>query len=186
MKLSITKAADLANVSRTTLYNDMHNGKLTYETDAKDKKVIDISELERVYGPLRMPQAEGLSSFAKADQVPAAKSVNIEVELAVLRERLLTMETERGREREQLSSEVEHLRKRLEIAEQERTKLTAMITDQREGRGDQNLAYQKKLDVLEQTMQKLGAQNRRIYLELQGAKNKSIWKRVFGSAKRQG
>lgn len=49
-KVSISEAAKLAQISRSTLYNKYINtGKITVET-VEDKKVIDMSELLRVFG----------------------------------------------------------------------------------------------------------------------------------------
>ncbi|MCG9134481.1 hypothetical protein J5I95_22680 [Candidatus Poribacteria bacterium] len=51
-KLSVTEALKLVPVSKTTLYADITKGTLSCEVDAKGRKRIDVSELERVYGPL--------------------------------------------------------------------------------------------------------------------------------------
>ncbi len=49
-KVSISQAAKLAKISRSTLYNKYINtGKITVES-IEDKKMIDVSELIRVFG----------------------------------------------------------------------------------------------------------------------------------------
>ncbi len=46
MRLSVTEAANLYQISRTTIYRKIKNGKLSADTDSK----IDLSEMIRVFG----------------------------------------------------------------------------------------------------------------------------------------
>jgi len=49
-KLTVSEAARQWGLSRGLLYKDMHDGKLAYEKDNRDKKRIDASEMIRLYG----------------------------------------------------------------------------------------------------------------------------------------
>lgn len=49
-KVSITQAAKLAKISRSTLYNKYINAGLISVESVEDKKLIDVSELLRVFG----------------------------------------------------------------------------------------------------------------------------------------
>ena len=40
-------------VSEPTLWRDLKSGKVSFETDMKGRKQIDVSELKRVYGKLK-------------------------------------------------------------------------------------------------------------------------------------
>ena len=51
-KLCITEAVKIIPVSESTLRRDLKSGKISFETDAKNRKHINIAELERVYGDL--------------------------------------------------------------------------------------------------------------------------------------
>ena len=51
-KLSITEAVKIIPVSESTLRRDLKSGKVSFETDTKNRKRIDIAELSRVYGQL--------------------------------------------------------------------------------------------------------------------------------------
>ena len=53
--VSPTKAAELADVSRQTIYNDMDSGDLSFNRQGKRKRTIDVAELERRYGQLNIP-----------------------------------------------------------------------------------------------------------------------------------
>ena len=54
--LTLSEAVKIIPVSESTLRRDLKSGKLSFETDAKNRKHIDVSELTRVYGHLRIPE----------------------------------------------------------------------------------------------------------------------------------
>lgn len=56
-KLNLGQAAKAAGIARGTLYNHIHQGKISCELDQKGDKVIDTSELIRVYGELKTNEA---------------------------------------------------------------------------------------------------------------------------------
>lgn len=51
-KLTMTEAVAVIPVSESTLRRDLKSGKVSFDTDAKGRKQIDVSELRRVYGNL--------------------------------------------------------------------------------------------------------------------------------------
>ena len=57
-KLSITEAVKIIPVSESTLRRDLKSGKVSFETDTKNRKRIDTAELERVYGHLNRTDPE--------------------------------------------------------------------------------------------------------------------------------
>jgi hypothetical protein len=52
--VSISEASRLVGKTRQTLYNDRDSGKLSWTSFETGKPGIDTSELQRVYGPLKM------------------------------------------------------------------------------------------------------------------------------------
>lgn len=52
-KLSIAAAVKIVPVSESTLRRDLKSGKVSSSKDKQDRTVIDVSELERVYGTLQ-------------------------------------------------------------------------------------------------------------------------------------
>lgn len=48
--LTLTEAAKYVSVDRSTLYRHAKDGTLTTTTDARDRRVVDTAELDRVYG----------------------------------------------------------------------------------------------------------------------------------------
>ena len=61
-KLSITEAVKIIPVSESTLRRDLKSGKVSFAQDAKGRKLMDVSELERVYGKLDGSAAAGESA----------------------------------------------------------------------------------------------------------------------------
>ena len=65
-KISIAAALELVDVSKTTLYRDLKDNKLSATTDARGKKVIDTAELERFYGKLKSPPSVAVGNNGKS------------------------------------------------------------------------------------------------------------------------
>lgn len=57
-KLTAAQALKTIEVSKATLYRDINSGKVSCEIDNKGRKVIDTSELIRVYGELKTPKTQ--------------------------------------------------------------------------------------------------------------------------------
>ena len=49
-KVGAQRAAELTGKSKSTIQRSMNSGKLSYELDANNRRIIDVSELERVFG----------------------------------------------------------------------------------------------------------------------------------------
>ena len=96
-KVGAQRAAELTGRSKSTIQRAMNNGKLSYEMDANDRRVIDVSELERAFGLLQ-------------SSAPANSGTTVEQELQKASSML---ETER------LKMRVTLLEHQLEAAEQQ-------------------------------------------------------------------
>ena len=65
-KFTVAELAKQYGIARTSIYDRMKNGSISYEIDAKNRKVIDFSEMQRVYG---MPNSQ-------ADSKPDSKETD--------------------------------------------------------------------------------------------------------------
>ena len=65
-KFTVADLAKKYGIARTSIYDRMKNGSISYEIDAKNRKVIDFSEMQRVYG---MPNSQ-------ADSKPDSKETD--------------------------------------------------------------------------------------------------------------
>lgn len=106
--VSISEAARLANVSRPTLYKMLNSGKLTFTSiikAGKPVKVIDTSELIRVFGALD-GLSEACTSTVKSDSV--ATGVNSD-KLQDLQHQIALLQLENNSLKEAVSSRDEHI-----------------------------------------------------------------------------
>lgn len=120
-KVSLSEAARLTGKSRVTIHRHIDKGKLTKEIDGTGSPVVDIAELERVYGTLKHPE---LSQDVAERQHETVNGNNlIQTELDMLREQIVTLEAERIRERSQQEETIQDLRR-------ERDRLLKLVEDQ--------------------------------------------------------
>jgi hypothetical protein len=177
MKVSPTEAADIANVTRKTLYADMSKGHLSFEVTDKGKRLIQVAELERVYSR-EMSNRKEAQGNAPASHNTANISDAARTEIDAIRQKLENVEAERQRERNQLTDQIDHLRDMLKSEQEERRKVTALLTDQRDEKDRRGEEGDKKLHDLEVMIDEMRKQQRRILTEM-NHKNRSLWQRLF-------
>lgn len=104
-KVSITKAAKLAGISRTTFYEKyIKKGKISISQDSKGQKEVDVSEILRVFGTLQDDTKKSAEPNTKIEQVLQSEQVSILQERlkgaeALLREREQELQEYREREK---------------------------------------------------------------------------------------
>ena len=54
--VTVRQATELTGKARSSLYRDMAKGRVSYRTEADGGRVVDTSELIRVYGELRQDE----------------------------------------------------------------------------------------------------------------------------------
>ena len=188
-KVSVSVAAKMVGVSRATFYRHIDEKSISTEQDDKGNKVIDVAELVRVYGN----QLKTLEDVEKAEKAKKKKgetgqdSEIVSTELELMREKLKNLETERERERKQLSDQIGDLRSRLEKTEEQRIKaeeqkdrLTLMLTDQRSDKEkieEKEKSQEKKFSDLEATIQELKSQQEKLL----NNEKKGFFARLFGT-----
>lgn len=154
----------------------MKSGKLSFEEDESGNRVIDASELMRVYGDA--------CDFDRADETgrsvqhdSAEQPVNIQLELA--REKIEGLEEKV----DLFKDEVDYLRERLTKSDERAgdfARLTKLLTDGREHKSEQVSVQDKKLEDLDRTIAELKQQHTRVLRELKAEKSKSLWRRIVG------
>ncbi len=77
-KVAILKAADLSGKSKATIMRAMNSGRLSFELDDAGEKVIDTSELERVYGPFRSKASTESEAIIRAELQRATDMLEVE------------------------------------------------------------------------------------------------------------
>jgi len=130
--LNLSQAAKAVGITRRTLYNHVRSGKVTISRDVKNNPSVDVSELIRVYGNVKLPEKqiptithrENTHKNFSSEQLDIMKKELADLKQAVtlMLEDKTTREKERQHYQEQqqtLQDEVNQLRKALE---QEREK----------------------------------------------------------------
>src|SRR5258708_39933833 len=99
-KVSISEAARLTGKPRSTLHRHIGNGTLSKESDGQGKPVLDLAEIERVYGPLLQADMKqnGAMLHPATSEIVAANRAEIEGlhrENALLRDQLEDVKQDR-------------------------------------------------------------------------------------------
>ena len=110
-KLTIMEAVKVVPVSESTLRRDLKGGKVSFTTAKNGKKVIDVSELERVYGDLNVSEVskngnDSADILAIKDNL--ITDLRFQLEKAEMRETALI--AERSKLLDLLSAEKENVR----------------------------------------------------------------------------
>jgi hypothetical protein len=103
----LKRAAELTGTSKSTIQRAMDKGKLSYEVDANNRRLIDVSELERVFG-IKSQTKENARTVSP--EAAGADTIAMELELEKARHAL---------ELERLKMEVRMAQEQLEIAQQQ-------------------------------------------------------------------
>lgn len=126
MKLSAGQFAQHSGLSTVTVGRYIKKGAISAEPNPNGKGwLIDASELDRVTELHRKKDPVLEPETPKSDNL-------LHREVEILAEKLAALETERNRERDQLQARIDDLVRRLDAEGEERRKLTAILTDQRD------------------------------------------------------
>ena len=124
MVLSLNRAAKQGSVAKTTLQRALENGEISATKNGKGHWQIEESEFGRWLGARSTEQTETSSKIQHGTPIGTSeKTTNssaLEAEVNLLRERLSDKD-----------DVIADLRTRLDVEGEERRKLTAMLTDQR-------------------------------------------------------
>ncbi len=158
MQVTITKAAKMAKVSRNTIYNDIESGVLSYTANARNKKLINIAELARVYDGVELednPKEEVLPDVQKRPDVLKSQSKQ-DISLQVIQERLRaaekaleTQNEERQRERQNYESQIDSVQKTLDKLQQAHGQTVALLEHKTNNGGG---AWEKSIKAMEQRL----------------------------------
>lgn len=162
MKVSISTAAKMVGIERSTLYRHIEEKSISVEDKDSKRPKIDVSELIRVYGDkvktleqLKTEQPEKVSHTTSSDT-----SIQEKIELETLKERLKNFEQLHSTEKKRLEEQIEMLKEVIESERQEKRAATALLTDQRQDKS--------KIDELEKSIQSIIQQ-----------KNQGFWQSIF-------
>ena len=151
-KYSISAAHRITGKSRTTISSHMKSGKLSYEENHDGEKVIDASELIRVYGDqCNFDQADtDTKKPEKKIATVQSSDQTVQSELLLAKQKIDFLNDKTNSYKE----EIEYLRERLDKSDKtvsDIAQLTKLLTDQREK--DNNTGdWEKSIKALEDRM----------------------------------
>lgn len=192
-KVGAQRAAELTGRSKSTIQRAMNSGKLSFEIDANDRRIIDVSELDRVFGML--PQN---GSGANANGAPSAQETTSQAELQRaadmleierLKMRVRALEDQLELTREQL----EDMRGQRDLWQKQSQQI--LITSQysqkqaeelkEELRQREERARVNKQKVLEERMKRMHGQNensRPAGQQQMSGKFSGVWNKLLGKS----
>jgi len=94
MQVAISEAAKLVNKSRKSLYRHIKEGKLSVSQSVSGEKVVETSELIRVYGALRQVETPTESKNVTAQDSDRDTMKSLVSELQLLREEVASLRCE--------------------------------------------------------------------------------------------
>ncbi len=163
-KVGAQRAAELTGRSKSTVQRSMNSGKLSFEIDSNGRRLIDVSELDRVFGLL--PQGAGTATGSAAQETSSQTELQraadmLEIERLKMRVRGLEEQLEIVRD------QLEDMRGQRDLWQKQSQQI--LITSQysqkqaeelkEELRNREERARQAKQKVLEDRMKRMKGQN---------------------------
>ena len=188
-QVSITEAANMVGIQRSTFYRHIGEKGISLIKTPGSHPKVDVSELIRVYGdkvqigstdPLKMEQK---TTKSLSDETTMKASTESEKNA---NEKLSILENERRREREQYNDQIDHLRELLKSEQEERRKMTALLTDQT-NKGDKSEEWKGAFKSLEERIASQDTQARKEIEEIKKNSQRQIlhYKTALEAGKKQ-
>jgi len=181
-KVGAQRAAELTGTSKSTIQRAMNNGKLSFEMDANARRVIDVSELERVFG-LQNNNTTSANS-ASVEQELEKASAMLEMERLKMRIRMLEEQLDASQE------QVTDLKAQRDLWQKQASQvlITSQMTHKQaeeireEMKERERRARERRTQMeLEKKVQKMKPQNENDTASAEDDENfnfKGLWKRV--------
>ena len=186
-KVGAQRAAELTGKSKSTIQRGMNNGKLSYEMDNNGRRVIDVSELERVYG-LEKPSGNTTAQASVEFELEKAKQM---LEMERMKMQMKSLEDQLAAANEQISDLKEQRNKWQKQADQ--VLITSQYSQKQaedyrtEVKDRERRAEERRQKMLDEKMRRLKAQNENAQSQSEntesdesGAVFQGLWKKVKG------
>ncbi|PZP53222.1 MAG: entry exclusion 1 domain-containing protein [Micavibrio aeruginosavorus] len=176
-KIGAQKAANMTGVSKATIQRAMKSGRLSYEVDEHGQKLIDTSELERVF-TIKQDSASTSEAMIKAELQKATDMLEMErvkMRLRMLEDQLhITQQTleDVKEQREQWQKQAQQVL----ITSQHSQKAAEELKQELKDRDAREKEIRQK--QMEMRMKRMQAQNQ----NQEPAQNATIWTKLFKRA----
>lgn len=187
-KVGAQRAAELTGKSKSTIQRSMNSGKLSYEIDANNRRIIDVSELDRVFG-LKNATESSPQQNVEAEMKKAADM--LEMERMKMRIRMLEDQLETSKEqvedlkaqRDQWQKQAQQVLLTSEYSQKQAEEYKAQLKEREEK------ARARKAQMLEDKMKNLKGQNQNQVMKGkadskdESANFQGLWKKIKGERK---
>lgn len=136
MALSLNQAAKSYHVAKTTVQTALKNGEISADKNDKGQWLIEPAEMDRWISSRPTNQSETTPENRNGTPEKTSKTSELELELAVLRERLTSTEAALRRERE-IVQDVTAQRDDLTAVVKEQASTMRLLTDQRDQQAEE-------------------------------------------------
>lgn len=207
MFISPTDAVKMYDVSKPTLYKDMSDGTISFTKDDRDRRKINVAELDRLYEK-RQGVPEGLTSM-NGKQWDGLTELNVNDQHLVQQVKAVREQIEQSRSREielleeqveQFKNQIEKLHQHLDETREEHRVYVRLLEDKREEQGAKTSHWDQKFQAMEREVNVLQEQNkllvareeeRKKHIEerrrkqavekqLEQERKQHFWQRLFG------
>jgi vacuolar-type H+-ATPase subunit I/STV1 len=203
-KVTVDQAAWMTGKSNQAIYNAIKDGRMTAdidERDGKSVKVIQLTDLERLYQNLRYPGQTSQDNEASVGVSPQPNGGGLDTS------KFLELMEKRFKDQlQQYEQEVDYLRKANEKSQDAVNNITRLLEDHRQrDEKSQEMVEQKDKNKEEELLRRMSTmmkkqeserlsqekrmqsvilqlrkENKRILVEMHKEKQKGLWQRLFG------
>ena len=92
--VTVRQATELTGKGRSSLYRDMARGRVSYRTETDGGRVLETSELIRVYGEIRQAETSKRDRLRQSDETEKTVSDALITEIKALREEVAGLRQE--------------------------------------------------------------------------------------------
>jgi uncharacterized protein (DUF3084 family) len=189
-KVGAQRAAELTGKSKSTIQRAMNQGKLSFEIDNNKRRIIDVSELERVFG--LAPDAGKEAPNNAAAELEKAEAM-IEMERLKMQVKMLEMKVETAEEQvEDLKAQRDQWQKQAQqvlITSQYSQKQAEEFKAELKAREER--ARKRREEMMAKKMQKIKAENENTPTPKEEEKTSAfdfqgMWQKIKGGSSKPG
>lgn len=179
-KVGAQRAAELTGRSKSTIQRAMNSGKLSFELDSNDRRRIDVSELDRVFGLQKMESEKSSEEAVQAELQKAADMIEMErmkMRIKMLEDKLYVAEQHLEDikvQRDQWQKQAQQVLITSQHSQKQADELKAELEERKK------IEQERRKIMLERRMQKMQGQNQNGASKKVAAEGQSMWSKFMG------
>lgn len=197
-KVGAKRAAELAGKSKSTIQRAMKTGKLSYDVDESGRRLIDVSELERVYGTAQADKAKKETGVTEKTSGVSAAEIELmkarhtlEIERLNMQNKMLQEQVSQSSDtisdlkaqRDQWQKQAQQILLTSQHSQKQSDERIAEMREREESRIRRTMQQRQKVEA--EKMKKLHADNENKKPAGNSTVKPGILSRFFGSSKKK-